>query len=363
MSFLERMIRSNGFYLLIMTIVIALCVTIFISPNFLTDGNIRGGIFVPMVVSGIMIVAVGPLLIGGGIDLSCAAQAALASVVFAKLLEMFPMMPWPVILLVVLLCGVVFGLVNTFLCNGLNIMPFVATIGTMSIYRGLGQAWTLNNNVPVNNDGFTTIGGTIPEVLGVDMGFMNAVPLLFLVMILLIAVYTYVLSNTRFGRSVYMCGGNPTAARLAGLNPKRVRAALYINSGVISAFAGVVWAAQYRMGHATSLADNMPNFSALTAVILGGVSFIGGSGGLVSGFIALLLVTVFDNGMSILAIASAVGGRPAYGAYVNTTLVGLILVIALMIDYISSVRKQRALVSAAMKRHAERKAAKAAEGS
>ena len=339
-SYLTRMLHSNGFALGVIVIILAI-VIYNINSNFLSSGNLLGSIFVPMVVPGIMIAAVGPLLIGGSIDLSSAAQAAFASVIFAKLLEGNPGLPWQIAVVIVLLCGVGFGLINIFLANVLNFMPFIATIGMSSVYLGVGQWWTLMNNVPVNNDGFTRLGGI--------SFFENAVPLLFIVMLVLIAGYTYMLSNTRFGRSVYMCGGNQNAARLAGMNPKKVRASLFINSGVICALAGIVWAAQLQMGHPQNLVTGSPNFVALTAVILGGTSFMGGTGGLVSGVIALFLLTVFDNGLTILAQSNTVAGQPLYGTYVNATLQGLILIFALMLDYVSVTRKQRALINAAMK--------------
>ena len=339
-SYLLRLLHSNGFYLTI--IVIVLVIGIYsINPKFLSSRNLLGSIFVPMVVPGIMIVAVGPLLIGGGIDLSCAAQAAFASVIFAKLLEGFPAMAWPVAALITLVCGVGFGLINIFLTNVLGFMPFIATIGMSSIYTGFACWWTVMNNVPVNNNSFTGLGGIAL--------FNKTVPMLFFFMIILVAVYAYMLANTRFGRSIYMCGGNQTAARLAGLNPKKVTASLFINSGVISALAGITWAAQLKMGHPMNLVTGMPNFAALTAVILGGTSFMGGSGGVVAGVIALLLVTVFDNGLTILALANSKAGQPLYGAYVNTTLKGLILIVALTLDYLSVSRKQRALIAASMK--------------
>jgi len=157
-----------------------------------------------------------------------------------------------------------------------------------------------------------------------------------------------------------MCGGNETAARLAGMNPVKVRSALFINSGVISSVAGLAWASQLKMGHPQMLVTASPNFAALTAIILGGTSFGGGSGGVSAGVIALLMVTVFDNGLTILAQATAVNGQPLYGTYVNTVLKGLLLIVALMLDYMRTTRAQRALTTAAMKGHEKKESVEAA---
>ncbi|MDR0490002.1 MAG: ABC transporter permease [Oscillospiraceae bacterium] len=352
-SFLKRLVRQNGFALAVIVIILGFVIYFFISKMFLASGNLKGGIFVPMVVPGVMIVAAVPLLIGGSIDLSTAQQAAFASVVFAKLLIGFPNIPWPIMVVVTLLCGVIFGLINIFLTNVLNFMPFIATIGMSSVYLGVASAWTVMNNVGINNDGFSSLASIAY--------FDKTVPLLFIFMVVLILVYAYILSNTRFGRSVYMIGGNQTAARLAGLNPKKIRAALFINSGVISALAGLVWAAQMKMGHPKNIVDNQTYFTSLTAVILGGAAFHGGSGGVAAGAIALLMVTVFDNGLTMLAQVTAVNGQPLYGAHVNTVLKGLILIAALMLDYVKSSRAQRALISAAMKGQQKKGAAATVE--
>ena len=350
-SFLSRTVRSNGFALALIAIALGI-ITYLLSNNFLTSPNLRGGIFIPMVVPGILLAAAGPLLIGGSIDLSTAAQAAFASVVFAKLLAGFPGVAWPLMALITLLCGVGFGLINIFLTNVLNFMPFISTIGMSSVYIGAASAWTQMNDVAINNDSFNSLS---------SMAYLNkTVPMLFIFMLVILIIYAYILSNTRFGRSAYMVGGNQVAARLAGLNPKRVQAALFINSGVITALAGLVWAAQQKRGHPKNIPDGTQYFDALTAIILGGTAFAGGSGGITAGIIALLMVTVFNNGLTILAQVTAVGGQPIYGTYVNTILKGLILIIALMMDYMRSRRAQRALTAAAMKSAAEVDAAQGA---
>lgn len=350
-SFLLRCLRSNGFYLAAITIFLIAFITLVINDRHLTTQNYRMSILFPMVVPGVMLAAVGPLLIGGIIDLSCAWQATFSSLFFAKVMQFFALSTaipvaaqWPLALLITLALGAVYGLINIFFTNVMNFMPFISTIAMMSVFKGLGGVWSSMNDVAINNASFTKLS---------SIAFFNTVPLLFVFMIVLVAVYSYILVYTRFGRSAYMCGGNPVAARLAGLNPKRVRASLFINSGVISALAGVTWAAQRKLGNPQNLAQAAPNFTALTALILGGTSFTGGSGGVSVGIIALLLVTVFDNGITMLSYA---GGRQTYGSYVNIVLKGLILVVALMMDGVKASRAKRALVVAAMKGHEKRRA-------
>jgi len=277
-----------------------------------------------------MIVAVGPLLAGGGIDLAAAAQATLGSIVFANLLLFFPGLPWGIVAIIALLVGAVFGIINAFLINKLNFAAFIATIATATIYQGATQGWTGMYEVMVINESLMSLG---------RLTILNDwVPFLFVVMLVIVAIYVYIMANTQFGRSIYMAGGNQAATRLAGLEPKRIRTILYINSGVMSVFAGLAWVTLNRMGHPTAIMTNMPNFVALTAVIIGGVSFNGGSGTLAAGFFGLVVVRLFDNGLMII-------GAPSY---INIAAQGLILIVALIIDHINTVRQRRAIAANAM---------------
>jgi len=323
----KKLIHSKFFGLLLFTVVLALLIFL-LEDKFISKGNVRQ-IFISMTVPGIMLAGVAPLLICGGIDLAAGAQAALGSMIFAQILKNFSSIPWGIALIVALLAGVVFGLINVFLVNKMNFMAFIATIGMSSVYSGIATMWTRTNNVEINRQSFLALG---------KIALVEWVPLLFIFMVVIIAIYGYILSNTPFGRSVYMVGGNPYAARLSGLKPNKVRAVLFINSSVMSVLAGIVWAAYKKMASPTNLVTAAPNFAALTASILGGVSFMGGSGGMAGGFAALLLLNVFTSGLNMVGLPT----------YVSTTLQGLILIVALIMDNVSATRKRRALLKAAI---------------
>ena len=322
-----KLIHAKWFQLLVILLVVSLAVFL-INENFASRVNIRG-LMRGAIVPGILIVAVGPLLAGGGIDLATSTQATFAAIVFVKFTREVDM-PWGFGVAAALLVGVIFGLINVLLIVRFNFLAFIATIGMSTIYIGLSRMWTEMLEVMHTNHDIIALGNL--SILN------NWVPVLFIFMTVLVAAYVYMMANTRFGRSIYMAGGNEAAARLAGLNPKKIRAILFINSGVIAALAGVVWSALNRMAHPSSLNESMPHFMTLTAVIIGGVSFRGGSGNLAAGFIGLLLVRVFDNGLTIL------GSR----SYVNMAAQGLILIVALIADHINAVRQRRALEAAAI---------------
>lgn len=326
----KRILQSKMFMFLVITaaLVGVICL-ILMNFNFLKFGNVRA-ILKNMCVSGIMLVAVLPLLMGGGIDLSSAQQAGLGALVFAQMMTSFPSMPWLAALLIALLAGACFGLINVFLVNVLGFMPFIATIGMSSIYSGVALVWARGAPIMITAQSFTMIGTKV---------FFKVIPLLFVIMVLILGIYSFVLSFTHFGRSVYMVGGNEYAARLSGLNPKRIRAILFINSGVMSALAGIAWASQMKLANSSSIISAAPNMQALSAGILGGVAFSGGAGGLSGAFAALLLLNVFQNGIAVLSVPS----------YYNVMLQGLILIVALIADSMSTMSAKRALIAAAVK--------------
>jgi ribose transport system permease protein len=129
------------------------------------------------------------------------------------------------------------------------------------------------------------------------------------------------MSSTRFGRRMYMAGGNPNAARLAGINPKRITTTLYINNSVIACLAGSLMAARMHMGSPSAIAGS--DLDAITAAVLGGVSFMGGGGNMVGVFIGLLLLNSFKNGLVVVGLDS----------YYQVVASGLLLIAALTLDF------------------------------
>jgi ribose/xylose/arabinose/galactoside ABC-type transport system permease subunit len=178
--------------------------------------------------------------------------------------------------------------------------------------------------------------------------FFERVPLLFVVMLALIIIYNLILSNTIFGRNIYMIGGNPMAARLAGLNSAKIRTIMFINNSVLASLAGVMWVAQKKLASPTNISTSAPDMSAITASILGGVAFMGGSGALGGAFVGMLLLNVFDNALTILSIPS----------FWNIAAQGLLLILALVLDNFNNARQNRALMAAAIGAETSKAAAK-----
>jgi len=338
-SFIRRLMRNKAVPLLIILIVL-IVVAIIISSGvlngqpksamfnsgFMASGNLLQ-ISYRLVIQLVMMCGIALVLIGGNIDLSTSGQAALGAMVFGYILKNYPATPWGLALIVVLLLGAVFGLVNTGLVSKLGFPPFIATIGMASVYRGLCNVLTQGDNIQINRDSLFAISNL--QMFG---GRFSA---MFLFGILLIIIYSAILSRTTFGRRIFMTGGNRMAARLSGVNTNRIRMLLFINNGVLAVLGGFLWSAQVRLASPVAIVSMEPGITIISASILGGVSFGGGAGTLAGPLVALLLLSVFNNMLQILGV------QPYWSVFAQ----GFLLVLALIIDHISEERQRRALLA------------------
>ena len=338
-ALIRRLMRNKAIPLLIILIILIILAMVLSSGvldgqplsnmfdrGFMASGNLLQ-ISYRLVIQLVMMCGIVLVLVGGNIDLSTAAQAALGSMVFAIIIRDFPGLPWPLALLSVLLLGVVFGLINTGLVSKLGFPPFIATIGMSSVYRGLCNVVTQGDNIQIANADLFGIASS--QILGGRFSSM------FLLGLALAVIYSLVLSRTTFGRRIFMTGGNRGAARLSGINTNRLRMILFINNGVLAVFGGVLWSSQLRLASPTAIVSMEPGIAVISASLLGGVSFGGGSGTLAGPLVALLLLSVFDNILQIVGFQS----------YWSVFAQGLLLVVALIIDFISEERTRRALLA------------------
>jgi len=304
---------------LIGAIVIVILFFYLMKPSYLSANNFRS-IMNAMSLSGMLCVGVAVLLICGEVDLAAGAEAMFGGIVCGLCLQAG--LPIPVSILFALLFGVVAGLINSFLVNVLNLMSFIASIGMSSIYIGVGHFITQGSGVNLSGP-FLNIGTT---------ALFNIIPTPFIVTVVLLAIYGFILRYTNIGRTIYMVGGNRTAARLTGINPKKITTAMFINNGVIAALAGVLLAS--RMHAAKPSAAETGSLDAITAAVLGGVSFMGGVGGMGGCLIGIVLLNAFTNGLTGV-------GLPTYYQLVAQ---GVLLIVALSVDYFSERARQRKLL-------------------
>lgn len=305
-----------------LVIAIALVVAVFtlINSNFLGENNLKG-IANAASVSGTLAVGLGCLLISGNVDLAAGAEGMMGGVLAALMIRAG--VPWPVAIVIALLFGAAAGAFNALLVNKFNFMAFIATIGMSSVYKGLGYVITKSENVAIHSDyaSFYKIGSAT----------LFKIPVPFIITLVLFIVYGVILARTRFGRTVYMCGGNQQAARLAGINPKRITTILFINCGVISSLCGVVLASRMHLGSPNSVLGS--EMDGITAAVLGGIAFSGGSGGMFGCFLGLVLINCFKNGLNVIGMQ----------AYWQTFAQGILLLLALTLDYFNERARMKAL--------------------
>ena len=277
------------------------------TQGFMSRTNLRNFLY-SIVIQMFMACGIGMLLISGNIDLSVATQASLSVMIFAWLHQNTPL-PWIVSILITVGVAICMGCLSTFLV----------------IYRGLCSVMTNGYNITISDGPYLRLGRLM--VGGV-------VPLLFIIALAFIIVFQFILSRTNFGRSVFMTGGNRVAARLAGMNPNRVILILFIISSIMAAFGGMAWVANIGTASPTSIIQDAPDMSVISASILGGISFMGGAGNLIGSLIAILLLNVLENMMNVLGI------NPYWIVFAQ----GALLTLALAINFISEQRARRKLL-------------------
>lgn len=269
---------------------------------------------------GLLAVGISCLLISGQIDLSTAATGMLAGVLISFLLQWH--LPWIIALVVTLCFGAVIGLINAFFVNVLNFMAFISTLGMSTILSGVALMMTNAKTIAISDKDFWMLGSS---------NVFDVIPLPFFIAVMVLFVYGVMLSSTRFGRWIMMAGGNANAARLAGIKPKRITTILFVNNSVVASLAGALMSARMHMGSPTAILGT--DLDAITASVLGGVSFVGGSGGMTGVFIGILLLNSFKNGLVVVGL----------DAYYQVVASGILLIAALTLDFFREKSRLRAL--------------------
>ncbi|MDP5220615.1 ABC transporter permease [Ruegeria sp. 2205SS24-7] len=278
-----------------------------VNPYFLSFSNFRA-VAVGMAPTAIIVIGMAILLASGGFDLSVGSVMALSSTVVAMLL--LTGMPIPLAVVCGLVLGGIVGVVNGLLVTGLGINPLIATLGTMSIARGIALVLTEGFSVSSLPASFAWIGKA-----GIG-GF----PVIVLFTILLVVLFDLAVRHTRFFRQVYFIGANEKAAMLSGIHVTRVRIILYALTGILAALAGVLLASRLMSG--TPTAGNGIELQVLAAAVIGGASLRGGEGTILGAFLGVVFVALINNTMTMLAVS----------IYWQMIVIGGVLVTAVALD-------------------------------
>ena len=308
MRMVKRALHSKIFSLLVLLAALLLVFSIASGGAVLRSRNIRN-ILQSLTIVSFLTVGAGMLMISGYIDLSLGSIGTMCAVLAAELLRTGK--PWFVALIVALAIGGFCGFINAFLVNEMRFQSFIATLAMASITQGSGFLVSGGKGIDIFDPVFTFIGTN---------RFADLIPYSTLISLLALLIYSIVMKKTKFGRSIYLVGGNPDASRLSGLKPKKIVYILFINAGMLSSLAGVLLAARLMVANTVGIMSSQ--FTGLTAAVLGGISFGGGTGGMGGAFIGILILSCFNNGMIVINVPP----------YWQTVASGALLLVALTID-------------------------------
>ena len=283
------------------------------SDKFLTGANFSL-IMQQVMVVGTLAIGQTLVILTGGIDLSNGMIMALSSVLMTGLAVTSGMNPLLAIV-VGILAGVAFGLLNGALITGIGLPPFIVTLGTLNIVYALVRIYTtstITNLPPVQ----LFFGNTF-SIGGTEITYGSVL------MLILYAIAWFVLRSTPAGRSVYAVGDNPEAARLAGINTSRVLLGVYAIAALTYGIAGLLLVS--RTGVGDPQAGQTSNLDSITAVVLGGTSLLGGRGQILGTLIGALIVGVFRNGLQLMGVESTY----------QVLITGILVILAVSVDYLS----------------------------
>jgi inositol transport system permease protein len=303
--FLINRLRQYGIFVVFIIICLILS---FISPQFLTVSNWTI-IITQASINALLAFGVTFVIITGGIDLSLGSMVAVTGVTAAMLAhpDTFPV-AFPIF--AGLLSGLLMGIFNGFVITKSKIAPFIVTLGTMTIGRGL--ALILSKGRPVSNlsNSFNFIGGG--EVFGI--------PFPIIVLILIFTICSITLKKTLIGRYIYAVGGNEQAARASGINVSQVKMAVYSISGLLAGLAGILLTSRITTGQPNAGAGF--ELDAIAAAVIGGTSTSGGTGTMTGTLVGVLLIGVINNGLDLLNVTS----------YYQQVVMGIIIIGAVVLD-------------------------------
>lgn len=318
-------------YAMYVILIVLIAIFGFAQPAFFTGKN-----FVNILTSessrGLLALGVAFCIITRGIDLSLGSVMAVSSVFSASLVQKLtystlilpglvnlPPIPAWVAFLFGILVGTSFGVINGLLVAYTKIHPFIATLGSMTIARGLALLYTNAYPVPMLREDFTQIGQ------GTMFGFLPNIVCVFLLMAV---VANILLNHTRFGKNMFAVGGNVDAARASGINVEKTLVFTYTWSAFCASLAGVMVTARSASGIA-SLGDGY-ELDGIAAATVGGVSQTGGVGSIVGCIGGILVLGVINNGLLITGVSP----------YLQKIIKGAIIVIAVVFDMRKVARKK-----------------------
>ncbi len=290
-------------------VLILLCIIFQLkNPLFFTFDNVIA-VLRQLSIYGVVGIGMGVLLLNGYLDLTVGSIVGFCGVLVAMLMTQFGFPVWAAIILT-LLSGAAIGAFNGTVITVTGIPPFIFTLAMTAAYRGIIYLITGGKTISGFSDGFLAIGRKS----------LLKIPVPVIIFFIVLFIVWFILNKTTFGRSVYICGGNPMAARYSGLNVKRTAIISYAICGMTAAIAGIILAS--KLASAQPTLGNSYEMEAISVAAIGGISLAGGVGSITGVLLGALILGVIDNGMIMMGITS----------YWQMVVKGVVIVAAVIFD-------------------------------
>lgn len=323
MNSIKELLKKREITLILLVIILTVAVNIR-APGFVDGKNISR---IVNDTSILIMVAIGQffVILTGGIDLSVGSIIAFSGMSASMINQYNPSMPVLYVLLIGMVIGLLLGSINGLLVAFGKVPPIIATLGTMSIYRGF--TFVLSKGQWVTAHEMTESYMNLPK--GNFLGMSNLIWSALVVSILMIYFSRY----TRSGREIYAIGGNKTAARFVGVSEKKVNMIIFSISGALCGIAGVMWTARY----AAAVNETATGFELMTvaACVLGGVNIAGGAGAIPGVIVGAIFLGIINNALPVVNFS------PFYQMFIQ----GVIVLSAMFINTMMDKRKEKQLLN------------------
>lgn len=325
MNFFRRLKPSSRESSLAIILLVAVGGTGLINPRFLTGDGTRDLLTSTSVVA-LLAIGIAPIVVMRHIDLSIASTVGLTAWLIADMSAKNPDFTWVQCFIVGPIIGMAVGVLNGLLVAGLRLPSLVVTLGSLYIVRGL--VYVVSNSVDYNAQEMP------PSLL--DLGqkiFFGLLPFTFLLVIIAMLAVAFFMKYTKGGRDAYAIGSNPPAADLVGLKVFRRTFLAFVFSGFMAGLAGVFYLMRFAQVDSTAFYGQ--ELAVVAAVVIGGVTIMGGSGTVIGAVIGALLVQTIQGGLAALGV----------DAFWKSAINGLLLIIAIYADRVLAVRHEKQLLA------------------
>ncbi|MBR4934891.1 MAG: ribose ABC transporter permease [Anaerotignum sp.] len=314
---LGHFLSEYAAYIALIVLAVVLCA---VSPEFRTASNflnlMRQATFNGLIAFGMTCV-----ILSDGIDLSVGSTFALSAIICAEMLVNG--ISAPLAIVTGLVVGTVLGAVSGIMVTKGRLQPFIATLITMTAYRGFAMIITDGKPISKLKGSIESeFGAKLFETLGkgsIPLGPVDF-PVPVIIMLLSLAIFWFILHKTTFGRKIYATGSNIKCANLVGVDTTKTKIIVYAISGFMAALAGLIMIS--RVDSAQSILGEGYELDAIAAVALGGTSMSGGRGKIMGTFAGVLIIAVLNNGMNIMGI----------NTYYQSVVKALVILIAVLAD-------------------------------